>query len=149
MLQGTKMDTLCDTFEKISILSPEEEYTLLRKFEQRGENLKIKETLKYIEDVYKLFNRYTTSWIDYTEELNNGIKKGVSLFIYNHDNIKNPTDLEIYFLYCIAKSTVKIIIEEVDKIREEESDDEEITRMYDHTKGYEADSDYGDDESYG
>ena len=125
------MDDLCDMFRGVSTKTAEEEYENLEKFVDCCEQLTIKETLPFLRDVYELLKRYKVSWMDNPEErsmvtdnLNSGIKRGTLLFIHWYENIANLKDVEIFMIFCIAKSTLRMIKEAVDSIGYESDYDE-------------------------
>lgn len=125
------MDDLCDMFRGVSTKTGEEEYDYLEKFINRCERLTIKETLPFLRDVYELLKRYKVSWMDnpdgmmmVDDNLNDSIKRGTSLFIHWYENITNLKDMEIFMVFCIAKSTLRMIKEAIDSFGYESDYDE-------------------------
>ncbi len=125
------MDDLCDMFRGVSTKTGEEEYDYLEKFINRCERLTIKETLPFLRDVYELLKRYKVSWMDnpdgmmmVDDNLNDSIKRGTSLFIHWYENIANLKDMEIFMVFCIAKSTLRMIKEAIDSFGYESDYDE-------------------------
>lgn len=127
------MDDLCDMFSGISTKTGEEEYEHLENIIDRCERLTIKETLSFLREVYELLKRYKVSFMDNPEGMSMiddvkqyGIRHGTELFIHNYETIDNPKDMEIFLMYCIAKSTLRMLKEARDSC------------------GYESDCEYSD-----
>ena len=116
------MDELCDMFNETTLIIPEDEYTILQNITEKCENLKVCDTFLFFEEMYQLLKRYKVYWLNQPEKYHKGITKGTELFIHNYETLQYETnldrkyDIKIYILYCITKSILKLIHQELENI---------------------------------
>ena len=79
------MESLCKSFNIISVKDSDDEYSYLEEIINESENVKIENLNLFLEKVYWLFKRYTVSWLDdsgtYPEVI-----KGINLYIQSWEN---------------------------------------------------------------
>lgn len=112
------MDELCDLFSKTTLIIPDDERKLLYSMIEKCNTLKVIDTIQFLDDVYQLLKRYRVHWMGDSDDYNKKILKATLLYFHNYETLayENNThtdDIKIYIMFCIAKSILTMIKEEI------------------------------------